>query len=92
MPMPDPSDLPKDLAPIATRLSAMLPGDWRALRPAVDRAKCVKCAVCWLFCPVQCIAEKPRWFAADMSVCKGCGVCAQECPQNAIAMVEEDAA
>lgn len=91
MSMPDPSTPPKDLAPMATRLTTMLPGDWRALRPVVDRAKCVKCAVCWLFCPVQCITEKPRWFAARMDVCKGCGVCATECPQNAIAMVSEDA-
>ena len=91
MSQPDPADLPDDLAPIATRLSHMLTGDWRAVRPVVDRAKCVKCAVCWMYCPVQCISERPRWFAADMSYCKGCGVCAVECPQNAIAMVEEDA-
>jgi phenylglyoxylate dehydrogenase delta subunit len=35
----------------------MLPGDWRSMRPVVDRDKCVKCAVCWLYCPVQCVEE-----------------------------------
>lgn len=85
----DASAVPDDLAPIATVLSPMLPGDWRAVRPVVEREKCVKCAVCWLYCPTQCIVEKPRWFDIDLTVCKGCGVCAQECPQRAIVMVEE---
>jgi Pyruvate/2-oxoacid:ferredoxin oxidoreductase delta subunit len=45
--------------------------------------------LCWLYCPVQCVVAKPRWFAFDLKVCKGCGVCAQECPQRAISMIEE---
>jgi len=85
----DASTIPDDLAPIATVLSKMLPGDWRSLRPVIDRRKCVKCALCWLYCPVQCVIEKPCWFEFDLAVCKGCGVCAQECPQRAISMVEE---
>jgi len=78
-----------DLCPVATRLSPMLPGDWRALRPVVAREKCVKCAVCWTYCPTQCVVERPAWFDIDLRVCKGCGVCAQECPQRAIAMIPE---
>ncbi len=62
----------------------MLPGDWRSMRPVVDRAKCVKCAVCWLYCPVQCVVEKPAWFDIDYATCKGCGICATECPHRAI--------
>ena len=61
------------------------------LGSAVARAKCVKCAVCWLYCPVQCVVEKPAWFDIDYATCKGCGICATECPQRAIAMVEEGA-
>jgi phenylglyoxylate dehydrogenase delta subunit len=85
----DAATIPDDLSAIGTVLSPMLPGDWRTLRPVVDRDKCVKCAVCWVYCPAQCIIEKPRWFDIDLAACKGCGVCAAECPHRAIAMVEE---
>ena len=33
----DASTIPDDLAPIATVLSGMLPGDWRSMRPLIDR-------------------------------------------------------
>jgi phenylglyoxylate dehydrogenase delta subunit len=85
----DPSQIPDNLCPIATKASPMRPGDWRSLRPVVIRAKCVKCAVCWLYCPVQCIVEKATWFDVDLATCKGCGICAEECPHNAIVMIEE---
>ncbi len=85
----DPSQLPDDLCATVTVLNPMLAGDWRAERPVVDRNKCVKCAVCWTYCPVQCIVEKPAWFDIDLAACKGCGICAFECPQRAIAMIEE---
>ena len=54
----DQATIPNDLCPIAAKPSPMLPGDWRSMRPVVDRAKCVKCAVCWLYCPVQCVVER----------------------------------
>ena len=85
----DIASIPDDLCPIATDYSTMLPGDWRALRPVVDREKCVKCGNCWLYCPVQCIVEKPAWFDVEYSTCKGCGICAEECPHRAIVMIEE---
>jgi phenylglyoxylate dehydrogenase delta subunit len=85
----DQSQIPDNLCPIATTASPMLPGDWRSFRPVVIRAKCVKCAVCWLYCPVQCIVEKAAWFDVKLDTCKGCGICAAECPQNAIVMIEE---
>ncbi len=81
--------LPDNMCAVATELSTMLAGDWRAERPVVDRDKCVKCATCWLYCPVQCIVERPTWFDIAYVACKGCGTCAVECPQNAIQMVEE---
>ena len=88
-PRPDMSQVPDNLCPVATAENGMLPGDWRAERPIVDRAKCVKCAICWIFCPVQCIVEKPAWFDVNYDTCKGCGICAVECPHNAIKMIEE---
>lgn len=91
-PRPDMSAVPPDLSPVATELSKMLAGDWRAMRPVVARDRCVKCAVCWLYCPVQCVVEKAAWFDIDLAACKGCGICAQECPHRAISMIEETAA
>jgi phenylglyoxylate dehydrogenase delta subunit len=87
----DASTIPNDLCPIAAKPTPMLPGDWRSMRPVVDRAKCVKCAVCWLYCPVQCVVERPAWFDFNLKTCKGCGICATECPQRAIEMFEEAA-
>ena len=46
------AEVPDVLCPVATEISPMLPGDWRSMRPVVDRAICVKCATCWLYCPV----------------------------------------
>jgi len=90
-PRTDMSGIPADLCPIATVLSPMLAGDWRAMRPVVARERCVKCAICWLNCPVQCVVEKPFWFEINLAACKGCGLCAHECPHRAISMVEEAA-
>jgi phenylglyoxylate dehydrogenase delta subunit len=89
-PMFDADTVPGDLCPISTTPNPMLAGDWRAERPVVDREKCVKCAACWIFCPVQCIEERPRWFDINYAACKGCGICAHECPQHAITMVQEE--
>jgi 2-oxoacid:acceptor oxidoreductase delta subunit (pyruvate/2-ketoisovalerate family) len=85
----DESRIPDDLCPIATELTVLRTGDWRAERPVVDRDKCVKCATCWTYCPTQCIVEKETWFEAGLEICKGCGICAQECPHHAITMIEE---
>lgn len=87
----DLSAIPPDLCPIATVLSPMLAGDWRAMRPVVARERCVKCAVCWATCPVQCVVERLHWFDINLAACKGCGLCAQECPHRAISMIEEAA-
>ncbi len=86
---PDMSAIPDDLCPVATVLSPMLAGDWRAMRPVVVRERCVKCAICWLSCPVQCVVERANWFDINLAACKGCGICAAECPHRAIRMVEE---
>lgn len=77
------------LCAVATDLITARTGDWRAVRPVVDRDLCVKCATCWLYCPVQCIVARAAWFEADLNHCKGCGICAGECPHRAITMVEE---
>ncbi len=86
----DESKIPNDLCPIATEFFDMQVGDWRAERPIVHIERCVKCGICWAFCPTQCIEEKEKHFEPSLKHCKGCGICAQECPHNAIEMIEEE--
>ena len=66
-------------------------GDWRSQRPTYDFTKCIKCAVCQIFCPEGCIEQNDEGhFEADMFHCKGCGVCARECWTKVITMVDEE--
>jgi pyruvate ferredoxin oxidoreductase delta subunit len=66
-------------------------GDWRSQRPTYDFKKCIKCALCLIFCPEGCIIQNDEGkFEADMYYCKGCGICAKECPTGVITMVEEE--
>ena len=67
-----------------------LTGGWRAQKPIWNNAKCIKCGVCYLFCPEGCISEDGEgYFAADLNYCKGCGICSHECWPRAITMIEE---
>ncbi len=65
-------------------------GGWRTFRPVIDHEKCIKCFLCWLYCPDESIVitEKGE-FEVDLDYCKGCGICAKECPKKAITMVRE---
>lgn len=66
-------------------------GDWRSEHPVWNHEKCIKCGICYLFCPEGCIREKEDgYFEADLYYCKGCGICARECWTEAIKMVEEE--
>jgi len=65
-------------------------GTWRAQRPVYDTGRCIKCGVCYIFCPEGCISQDADgYFMADLDYCKGCGICAHECWPGAIKMVEE---
>jgi pyruvate ferredoxin oxidoreductase delta subunit len=66
-------------------------GSWKAQRPILDTKKCIKCGICYIFCPEACIQEDAEgFFVADLGYCKGCGICAHECWPGAISMVEEE--
>ncbi|TAL33141.1 MAG: pyruvate synthase subunit PorD [Spirochaetes bacterium] len=68
-----------------------LTGSWRSRRPIVNKAHCLKCGVCWLFCPDSAIVQlEDRYFEADLNYCKGCGICAHECPSACISMHAEE--
>lgn len=65
-------------------------GAWRSLRPIWDNSKCIKCGLCYLYCPEGCVQEDEQgFFKADLDFCKGCGICAHECWPRAIKMIEE---
>lgn len=66
-------------------------GDWKSERPVWDHQKCIKCGICYLFCPEGCIGQnEDGYFEANLYYCKGCGICARECWTEAIKMVEEE--
>ncbi|MCG3216739.1 MAG: 4Fe-4S binding protein [Candidatus Heimdallarchaeota archaeon] len=73
--------------------SAGRTGDWRTQYPVLDPEKCIKCNICWKFCPDNAIypadREKDQTITYDYEYCKGCGICATECPKQAIIMVNE---
>ncbi len=67
-------------------------GDWRTLRPGKDDNKCVKCLICWIYCPDSAIeVASDGGVRFNYDYCKGCGICATECPTEAIVMIEEGA-
>ena len=71
--------------------SARKTGDWRSERPILDKEKCTKRALCWLYCPDAAIKPTEKgYYEADLDYCKGCGICADICPVEAITMTEEE--
>jgi len=67
-------------------------GSWRAMRPVLDEEKCIKCLICWKFCPepsIDLINDGADGIRFNLEYCKGCGICAHECPKGAITMVPE---
>ena len=66
-------------------------GGWRTLRPVIDYDKCIRCWICWKFCPDVAIAinEIENRPEINYDYCKGCGICAKECPKDAISMEKE---
>ncbi len=64
-------------------------GSWRTYRPEIDLDKCIKCFICWKFCPDVSIDISKGHPEVDFDHCKGCGICANECPVKCIEMVLE---
>ena len=66
-------------------------GGWRSFKPIIDQKKCIKCGICWTFCPDNAIRKNKKGeFEVNYDYCKGCGICAKECPAKAIMMKKEE--
>ncbi len=75
---------------------------WRAYRPVINQDKCIRCRLCWVYCPDAAILEVDEEYTTpsgrkynisyrvDLAHCKGCGICAYECPVKAIEMIPEE--
>ena len=65
-------------------------GTWRVFKPIINQDKCVKCLICWVYCPeATIIRNKDNSVEIDYEYCKGCGICANVCPTKAIVMERE---
>jgi len=66
-------------------------GSWRTFKPVIDREKCIKCFICWKFCPDVSVTveDEDSYPEINYEYCKGCGICAHECPADAIDMEKE---
>lgn len=63
-------------------------GDWRSQKPQYDKTRCVKCGVCYLFCPDAAVKIcEDGYIKVDEFYCKGCGICARECWTGSFTMV-----
>jgi len=66
-------------------------GDWRAERPVMEKEKCNKCGLCWLYCPDGAMELlEDGYYEPDLYYCKGCGICADVCKREAIIMIQEE--
>ncbi len=65
-------------------------GDWRSFLPVLNKERCIRCGICWVYCPDMAYRQDQEGFyIVDLDYCKGCGICAQECPMGAIQMEME---
>lgn len=68
----------------------MVTGNWRFLRPVVDKEACTMCKTCWISCPDATINFDPQeGISFNLKYCKGCGICSNVCPVGAISRVPE---
>lgn len=67
------------------------PGKKPLLIPLWDKEMCVRCGLCYIFCPDAAIKRgDDGYYEANLDYCKGCGICHQECWFGAISMTEEE--
>ena len=66
-------------------------GDHREWTPEWDRERCIRCGLCYVYCPDGAIYRTDDgFFDVEAEQCKGCGICHRECWLGAISMVGEE--
>lgn len=81
----------KEIAPVGREgIFETNTGKWRKERPILDKSKCIKCGICFLYCPVFSIKKENGEYEITYDYCKGCAICAHECPKKAIKMIPEE--
>ncbi|MCX5901805.1 MAG: 4Fe-4S binding protein [Proteobacteria bacterium] len=67
------------------------PGTKPQLGPVWDKSLCVRCALCYIYCPDAAISrQEDGYYDVDIKLCKGCGICHRECWFGAVSMQEVD--
>ena len=67
------------------------PGTLPELIPVWDKNLCVRCALCYIYCPDAAISRlDDGFFGVDKNLCTGCGICHRECWFGAVSMQEGD--
>lgn len=67
------------------------PGDRVKAIPQWDKDRCIRCGVCYVYCPDGAVyRQADGFFDVDRDRCKGCGICHRECWFGVISMVLED--
>lgn len=59
-----------------------------AVKPEVNKSKCIKCGMCVNICPVKCISYREGIPFINNKKCIGCFCCHEACGQNAINLRE----
>ena len=73
-----------------TENEGMITGNWRFLRPVVNKEECTECKTCYIYCPDACVNySKDEGISFNLKYCKGCGVCSNVCPVGAVSRVPE---
>ncbi len=67
------------------------PGQKVKALPEWDKDRCIRCGICYLYCPDGAVfRETDGFFDVEKTKCKGCGICHRECWFGVISMVEEE--
>ena len=65
-------------------------GSWRIMTPIIKVEKCIKCELCYVYCPEGCIKIESEGIPnINYTYCKGCLICSTICPVKAIDTVRE---
>lgn len=76
---------------VSGKAQPFTPGTKSELLPIWDKNLCVRCALCYIYCPNAAIKRlDDGFFGVNKDLCTGCGICHRECWFGAVSMQEVD--